>query len=75
MYCEEAIRDRIVKEDIAFYKSKQDIPKVSRGSAELKDTAGQACQDFRKSIMRSCTGWENSKKTHTVRYGSTGGYP
>lgn len=29
MYCEEAIRDRIVKEDIAFYKSKQEIPKVS----------------------------------------------
>ena len=25
MYCEEAIRDRIVKEDIAFYKSKQEI--------------------------------------------------
>ena len=29
MYCEEAIRDRIAKEDIAFYKSKQEIPKVS----------------------------------------------
>ena len=37
-----------------------------------KHTAGQACQDFRKSIMRSCTGWGNSKKDHTVRYGSTG---
>ena len=36
MYCEEAIRDRIVKEDIAFYKSKQDIPKVSIVKCRVK---------------------------------------
>ena len=33
---EEAIRDRIVKEDIAFYKSKQDIPKVSIVKCRVK---------------------------------------
>ena len=36
MYCEEALRDRIVKEDIAFYKSKQDIPKVSIVKCRVK---------------------------------------
>lgn len=75
MYCEEAIRDRIVKEDIAFYKSKQDIPKVSIVKCRVKRYRRAGLSGLQKSIMRSCTGWENSKKTIQSGMEVQGGYP
>ena len=72
MYCEEAIRDRIVKEDIAFYKSKQDIPKVSIVKCRVKRYRRAGLSGLQKKHYAKLYRVGKLKKSHTVRYGSTG---
>lgn len=72
MYCEEAIRDRIVKEDIAFYKSKQDIPKVSIVKCRVKRYRRAGLSGLQKKHYAKLYRVGKLKKDHTVRYGSTG---
>lgn len=75
MYCEEAIRDRIAKEDIAFYKSKQEIPKVSIVKCKVRRYRRAGLSGLQKSIMRGCTVWGNLKKTIQSGMEVQGGYP